>query len=184
MTSLKSKVESLLFITSRPLATKKIAELLKVKPDEARLVLSELYQDYQVSVGGIKLLKTKDEWQFGTSPENSSVVSQFLQEELSGELTRPQLETLTIIAYRGPITKMEIEQIRGINCSLILRNLLIRGLVEGREEGKNKASTYQATMDFLRFLGLTSVVELPNYKRLRSNEVIDIYLKENQKYVV
>jgi len=71
-----------------------------------------------------------------TAKESSEIVEKFLKEELTGEMTRPQLETLTIIAYRGPMTKMEIEQIRGVNCSLILRNLLMRGLVEAKLDKK------------------------------------------------
>lgn len=180
MSSLKSQIESLLFIANRPFSTAKIASQLKVKADEALVALTELYQDYDQRQSGVRLLKNKDEWQLGTAPDNASLVSQFLQEELSGELTRPQLETLTVIAYRGPITKAELEQIRGVNCGLILRNLLIRGLIEARDSQDGKIIRYHVTMDFLRFLGLTSVEYLPDYERLHSHEVMEAILKQGE----
>jgi segregation and condensation protein B len=106
------------------------------------------------------------------------VVRGFVKEDVSGELTRPSLETLTIIAYRGPVTKPEIEQIRGVNCSLILRNLLMRGLVEEREEASRLQPMYTVSSDFLRHLGLSSLSELPSYGEFHGNERIDKMLAD------
>jgi segregation and condensation protein B len=179
--SLKSQIESLLFVSNRPLKIPKIANLIGASEEEVSKILEELYEEYKNREGGIKLFKIEDEWQLGTAPDNYHLVADFLQEELSGELTRPQLETLTIIAYRGPIIKSEIEQIRGVNCSLILRNLMIRGLIESKTDEKRHLVYYSVTMDFLKFLGLTSVEELPDYSRLHSHEVIEAYLKQTRE---
>ncbi|MDP3244676.1 MAG: SMC-Scp complex subunit ScpB [bacterium] len=172
MSSIKNQVESLLFISARPLTAAKIAALVKSKADEVKQALEELFEEYKTRQSGVKMLRNGGEWQLATAPESAAVVGQYLQEELSGELTRPQLETLTIIAYRGPIGKNELEQIRGVNCGLILRNLLIRGLIEVKTEEKNKNISYSITLDFLRFLGLTKVDELPKYEYLHSHEAI------------
>jgi len=87
-------------------------------------------------------------------------------------LTRPQLETLTVVAYCGPITKPELEQLRGVNCALILRNLMMRGLVKEVEDVTNFLPTFEVTMDYLRHLGINSLNELPDYDKLHKHENI------------
>ena len=88
---------------------------------------------------------------------------------MGGELTRPQLETLTVIAYKSPITKSEIEQIRGINCTMILRNLLMRGLII--EEEGTLESVYTVSLETLSLLGITKVEDLPDYQKLHDEEI-------------
>ena len=83
---------------------------------------------------------------------------------MHGELSRPSLEALTILAYRGPLTRPELEQIRGVHSSLILRNLLLRGLIEEKEDARLGQPLYSVTLDFLRHIGLASVEELPSTK--------------------
>jgi segregation and condensation protein B len=107
-----------------------------------------------------------------SNPDNREAAENFLKAEVSGELTRPQLETLTVISYCGPITKPELEQIRGVNCSLILRNLLLRGLVKEMEDPANLLPTYEATMEYIRHLGLNNLRELPDYDKLHGHENI------------
>lgn len=170
---IKKQIESLLFISNKPLTVKQLAELSGRSKIEVETVLQGLVQDYQERTGGIKIVEHEGRWQMATASESSEIVGKFLKEELTGEMTRPQLETLTIIAYRGPMTKMEMEQIRGVNCSLILRNLLMRGLVESRLDKKIGATVYNVTMDFVRFLGLTKIEELPDYEKLSQHETIE-----------
>jgi len=177
---MKSKIESLLFVSTRPLSDKKIAELIGDKLDEVKKRLEELFEEYKSRDGGIVLLKNGNEYEFASAPSNAEIVGTFLKEETEGELTRPQLETLSVIAYRGPITKPELEQIRGVNCSLILRNLLIRGLVEEESE-KIGEQKYKISFEFLKFLGAKSVEELPDFQKLSSNEIIQNILQQDQK---
>lgn len=174
----KSKIESVLFVASKPLATKKIAAALKIGDKEVLEDLKDLQLKYNNADSGISLLQNGDEWQMVASAENKEASENFLKSEVSGELTRPQLETLTVVSYCGPITKPELEQIRGVNCSLILRNLMLRGLIRENEDGASLLPVYEVTMDYLRHLGLNSLEELPNYPELHKHPYITNLDKE------
>ncbi len=178
MTNLKSQLESLLFIAAKPLTLKQLGEWLEVKPDQVEKACQELAEDYKSQQRGMQLTHSGDKYQLVSSPDNAEAVQKFIQEETGGELSRPSLEALTIIAYRGPVAKAELDKIRGVNCALILRNLLVRGLIESKDD---KGETYySASLDFLRYLGVATVEELPDYSRLHSVEVIDQILNEPQ----
>ena len=130
MSSIKSKIESILFISNRPLMIKKLVEMTKSESSKVKEAINELMSEYNQTDKGIQIAKIGQKIQMTTMADNSKMVKEFIKDETTGDLTKPQLEALTIIAYRGPITKAELEQIRGVNCSLILRNLMIRGLIE------------------------------------------------------
>lgn len=172
MSNLKSKIESILFLAAKPLMLKRLAQLVEVEPEVVAKTLEEIQATWNKPDSGLRLLQQGKEYQLVTSPDNSKLVAQYLQEEVTGELTRPSLEALTIIAYRGPVTKPELEQIRGVNCSLILRNLLIRGLIQEEVDTKTKMIKYSVTLDFLKFLGLQNMSELPEYERLHGDQVL------------
>lgn len=178
---LKNQIESILFISNKPLTIKQLVDLVGRSQAEVETVIESLKQEYNSSDKGVKIIEHDSKVQMATSPESSKIVEKFLKEELTGEMTLPQLEALTIIAYRGPITKMELEQIRGVNCSLILRNLMIRGLVESYLDKKLQTTVYNVTPDFVRHLGITSVEELPDYERLSSHEVIQSILERDME---
>lgn len=167
---LRSKIESLLFIAARPLTVKRLMEACNASKEEVTAAIEQIAAACNDGDHGVRLLRNGNEAQMSTSPDNAKLIQEFLKDETTGELTKPSLETLTIIAYRGPITKAELEQLRGVNCSLILRNLLMRGLVEARGEPHDGATTFSVTMDFIRFLGVPNVEELPEYGKLRSHE--------------
>jgi segregation and condensation protein B len=183
--NLKTKIESLLFVSDRPLSAEDILKVfgeenapsavadLQARPakEDIEKNLEEIFNEYKEKKCGIIIIKNSGKYQMSSAPESADVVRKFLSDETTGELTRPQLETLTIIAYRGPIGKTELEQIRGVNCSLVLRNLLMRGLVE--ESEKDAEPAYSVTLDFLKFLGINSAEELPDYQKLHNNEVIN-----------
>jgi segregation and condensation protein B len=179
--NLKSQIESLLFISSHPLSIKKIAEMAKRDIGEIEKILSDIMEDYKNRESGIQLVKNNSQYQMMTNGSNSSLVKDFLKDEMTGELTRPSLETLTVVAYRGPITKNELEQIRGVNCSMIIRNLMIRGLIEAKEDKKSMATFYNITFDFMRYLGVNDISELPDYERLHSDKILDQLLKDGEK---
>lgn len=170
--SLVSQIESILFVASKPLNHKKIAKAMDVGESAVEEALQVLTAKYNTGDSGVSLLQNNDEWQLVSNPENRSSAEKFLKAEVSGELTRPQLETLTVISYCGPITKPELEQIRGVNCALIIRNLLMRGLVKENEDSANLLPTYEVTMDYLRHLGLNSLAELPDYETLHNHEYV------------
>lgn len=170
MNQLSSQIESLLFISGQPLSVRRLSELCLATREQIQTALAELSDEYAKNHGGIQINHLGDSYQLVTTGAARSAVQQFLEEEEKKELTKPSLETLTIIAYRGPITKAELELIRGVNCSLILRNLLIRGLIEEQQGEKGFPSRYQVTFDFLHYLGIREPRELPEYDTLNSDE--------------
>lgn len=169
----KNILESLLFISHKPLSVGELAKLAGADKAAAAAALKELAGEYGERQGGIELLELEDKYQMAARGENSAVIAKFLNTELTGELTRPSLETLTIIAYRGPVSKAELELIRGVNCSLILRNLLMRGLIEAEEDRDKGATVYRITFEFLKHLGIASIGELPEFDRLNRNNNLD-----------
>ncbi len=170
--SLQAKIESILFVASKPLSSKKIAHILKIDEKEAVESLQNLQVKYNNPTSGIVVLKNNEEWQMMSSPDNRIEAENFMKAEVSEELTRPQLETLTVISYCGPITKPELEQIRGVNCGIILRNLMLRGLVKENEDAASLLPSYEVTMDYLRHMGVGSLEELPNYAELHAHPYI------------
>lgn len=171
--SLLRNLESLLLVATRPLSYKKLAEQTSVTVGDIEHAIDELKQKYNTETSGIQILQHGSTVQFVTSPLASALVTDYLKEEQAGELTRPALETLTIIAYRGPISKIQLDTIRGVNCSLILRNLMVKGLVEAKSAKDKYQTTYQVTGDFIRFLGLTDITQLPDYNELHTDERLE-----------
>ncbi|MBI5222644.1 MAG: SMC-Scp complex subunit ScpB [Candidatus Magasanikbacteria bacterium] len=169
--NLNSQIESILFVASKPLTAKQIARAIQQKAADVEMALEDLKAKYNQPASGLRVLHEGDNYQMATNPENSAVVEMFIKDEAAGELTRPQLETLTVIAYRGPITRPELEQIRGVNCAIILRNLLIRGLIDEHDDEKKILPVYSLSMEAVRHLGVNTVSELPDYETLHRHEL-------------
>lgn len=176
--NLESKIESLLFIAAKPLSFKKIAELTEQAAEEVKEAVEKIKAKYNQGDFGMRVLQEGSEIQMATNPENSSLIKNYLKDEMTGELTRPSLEALTIVAYRGPITKLELEQIRGVNCSLILRNLLLRGLIKEEMDEARVQNVYSVTFDFLKFLGLDETAQLSDYEKLHSHDLLERLLND------
>jgi segregation and condensation protein B len=171
--SLVGKIEAVLFVAGKPIAIDRIVKILDSKKQEVEAAIKELKTRLNTEGSGLHLIDHEGKLQLVTNPTFGDVVEPLVKEEVAGELTRPSLETLTIIAYRGPVTKPEIEQIRGINCSLILRNLLIRGLIEEQDDKTRLQPVYTLANNFLRHVGLHDVKDLPNYEELRQHESLE-----------
>lgn len=172
------QLESILFASPRPLSRSALRKVLNMSEQELSEAIAIVRARRNSIASGIHLLEEDNRLQFVTNPDCAEVVQSFVKQDVFGELTRPSLETLTIIAYRGPITKPEIEQIRGVNCSLILRNLLLRGLINEEENKEQLQMQYTVSVDFLRHLGLHNVGELPDYVSLHSSEIIASVLQD------
>lgn len=178
MASLISQIESILFLATKPVkfaSLKKHTEASKSAIAEAINTLSERYAGEN---SGLRLIEHNNAYQIVTAPDNAELVEKVYSSEMTGELTKPALETLTIIAYRGPITKPELELVRGINCSLILRNLAMRGLIQEDKAEDELLNTYTVDPEFLQYLGMTSVDQLPKYEELHSHELLEELLKQ------
>src|SRR3990167_1211647 len=181
--SLKSKIESLLFISAKPMTVNQLADLLKADKKEIIKSAGELLQDYKNNQAGIQVINDGAKYQMVSAPENAKIIQEFIKDETTGELSKPSLEALTIIAYRGPVAKIDLDRIRGVNCALILRNLLIRGLIEGKFDKKKNETYYTATFDFIRFIGLNDIKDLPDYERLHQDDTIDRMLMDEKNTI-
>lgn len=168
--TLKSAIESILFISGEPFEVSRLAKIMKNKPEAVREALTALEEEY--AVRGIRLSNLHDRWQFTTAPENAGVIEDLVKSEFSEELSKAALETLSVIAYKGPLTRAEIEYVRGVNSSFTIRNLMLRGLVE-RIDNPNDARSYlyRITLDFLHHLGLSKIEELPEWEEFRKTSI-------------
>ncbi len=174
MDKLKSAIESILFVAGKPLFARQIAKALEAEESEVLRALEEISENRKES--GIVLLEAQGSWQMATNSANSPAVKNFLNAELREKLTDATIETLAIIAYRQPISRSEIEAIRGVNCQYSLRHLAIRGLVQKIPNPRDSRQIlYETTLEFLQHLGISSIKELPEFEKLVEN----IKLPEN-----
>ena len=179
LTNLSTKLEAILFWKAEPVTFKKLAQLLsmektdtaeavKISESDIKSVLLEL--ETTLKGRGLSLVQTDTEVMLGTAKEFSPLIEQLTKEELSRDLGKAGLETLAIVLYQGPISRADIDYIRGVNSQFILRNLLIRGLVERIGNPKDARSfLYKTTLDLLAHLGVSKVEELPEYNKVRSD---------------
>jgi len=165
---LENQIEALLFAGGDPLAISSLAKICEKSEAVIREALLSLKNS--LSNRGIMLVYTEKEASLATSPETEGVVNALHQEEITKPLGRAGLETLSIVLYQGPVTKSHVDYIRGVNSASILRNLMIRGLIERKENPKNKRGfIYVSSMDTLRYLGISSVKDLPSYEETKKS---------------
>jgi len=164
---LKSKLESLLFVAEKPVSVKELAGVTGNMIGEIQNTLTEISKDYETR--GIRLVRKGEYLSFVSAPENAKEVAALLNEELRHDLSQAALETLAIVTYKQPLTRMEIEEIRGVNTDSIVRNLMIRGLIceVGRKEAIGKPILYGTTMEFVQYFGLNSEDSLPKIEELK-----------------
>ncbi|HRH33049.1 MAG TPA: SMC-Scp complex subunit ScpB [bacterium] len=178
MNNIKAKIEALLFVAAKPLQLKELASLITAKNDELIIALQELSEDCEREKRGVRVVKQGTSYQLVTAPEQAELIKDFIKDETMGELSKPSLEALTIIAYRGPISKLDLDRIRGVNCALILRNLLLHGLIEAKFDKQKDDTYYTVTIDFVRFLGINDISLLPDFEFLRQHDSLERILKD------
>lgn len=156
---LSEQIEGLLFYKAAPVKKTALCKLFDVDEKELEQSLASLKT--RLLAGGVRLSETDTEVELVTAPELDTLIESVRKDEMKRDIGKAGAETLAIILYRGPISRAEIDRIRGVNSSFILRNLQIRGLVE-REIEKNSAM-FSITPTLLSHLGITDKTELPNY---------------------
>lgn len=163
MLNLESKIEAVLLFKNEPVSIKELAKMLSVEKDEIASAIKNLQEFYKER--GIVVVSLDEDVSIGTHPDASALIENLQKEELSRDLGRAGLETLAIILYRGPISRREIDHIRGVNSGFILRALLVRGLIE-RTEGAagDRSYTYKGTLKLLEYLGIARQEDLPEYE--------------------
>lgn len=160
----KGIVESLLFAAGdEGLSLKQIALVLEVDEIQAESIIKELVEDYSNSSRGITIVELAGTFQLATKKENSDYLKKLVISPSSSGLSQAALETLAIIAYKQPITRAEIEEIRGVKTERPLQTLTAKALIKevGRAEGTGRAYLYGTTKEFLDYFGLKKIEELP-----------------------
>ncbi len=171
---LKSILESLLFVSTEPLVLDQLFRVLALEGQEpvdrgqVLMILQKLQEEYREMGRGLQLVEVAGGYQLTTRPEHAPWIKQLHTVRTASRLSRPALETLAIVTYRQPVTTPEIEAIRGVDCSGVLRTLLERRLIKivGRKEAVGKPMLYGTTQEFLQHFGLRELSELPPLKDL------------------
>jgi len=169
--SLPALIETLLFISSSPVSVSQIAGALAESEKAVRSAIEELDQYYKNS-RGLMLQWHGNKLQLTTAADLGNLIEEFLGVEVTTTLSQASLEALAIIAYKQPITRPEIDEIRGVNSDGVVRNLLSKGLIEevGRREGVGRPVLYGTTSDFLSYFGLSSLDDMPAFDVLPQTE--------------
>lgn len=176
---LKSQILSILFVAGKPSSIKELAETLEVPEEDIKIRVSEIVSENRDS--GIILLAHNDKLQLASNPDNSPMVKKFLSLELREKLTDAALETLAIVLYKQPVSRAEIENIRGVNSQYTIRHLLIRGLVEKVQSPTDKrVHLYKTTLEFMQHFGIKDMSELPKFEELTQSIQLE-ERKENQE---
>ena len=160
----KNLIESLLFTYGHPLSYKKLAEVLEIFESDLNAYLKEIQEEYEKNDRGLRLVFLDNKVQMVAAPNSVEAVKKLVKSDFEEELSPAALEVLSVVAYRGPLSRAEIENLRGVNCSFILQSLAIRGLIERKNNPQDGRSyIYNVTFDFLKHLGLTKLEDLHNY---------------------
>ncbi len=159
--SLAAKIEAMLFVSAEPVPVGQLAQALDVTPSVVERGLKEL--DDSLLTRGLRLQRNAGRVQLTTAPELASLVEHFLGLEATTHLSRAALETLAIIAYQQPVTRPQVDSIRGVNSDGMMKSLLSKGLIQeaGRTDGPGRPILYSTTPEFLQHFGLSSIIELP-----------------------
>ncbi len=163
----ENQIEALLFWKGEQMSLPELCRALKLPSADVKRGLQSLKEKLQGR--GLALIQTEDEYALATAPDMHELIERLRKEDLAKDLGKAALETLSIILYKGKASRRDIEYIRGVNSTAILRSLLIRGLIERRQsEDDERVFLYRPTIDLLSLLGITSAEELPEFQDVRT----------------
>lgn len=157
--SLDQKIEAILFYKAAPVSRQSLAKLLAVTDEQCSDAIAVLQQ--RLRTGATRIITTTEHVELVTAPEFDELLSTVRTEEFNRSIGKAGAETLAIVLYRGPVTRSEIDRIRGVNSAQTLRTLAVRGLVTATS--RKKRTEYRVTSELLAHLGITSAQELPGY---------------------
>ena len=168
--SIISAIESVLFVHGEPMAVSKLAKTIDSDETETTAGIEGLRKRYADASSGLTVITHGKNVEIATRPENASVVEKLIAGDREETLGKAALEFLSIVAYRGPVSRARIESIRGVNCSFSLRNLLLRNLIERRPNPSDaREYEYFPTIGLLEMLGIGTIEELPEYGNLSTD---------------
>lgn len=178
---MKAVIEGLLFLSGNEgISLKELCEITEQNEETIKSEIKNLYNDYESNDRGINIEYLGNRFKLTTKAIHKDYYKKLVREEENAPLTQSALETLAIIAYNGPITRIDVDNIRGVNSSYIIRKLLIKDLIEekGISDSPGKPKLYGVTNNFLDYFGLGSIEELPEIK-IDDDNIID---DENDLY--
>ena len=179
-------LEGLLFVVGDDgLTMKQICEIMELSLEEGRDLVIELKKNYEDENRGIKINILGDRFKLSTQKEHREYYQKLIETPDSNGLSQAALETLAIVAYNEPLTRMEVDEIRGVNSRDMLRKLVAKGLVkeEGRSDLPGRPILYATTNEFLDYFGLANKEELPKFEQKVEEEVVDDTDLYHSKYV-
>jgi segregation and condensation protein B len=156
-------IESILFVSGEAVSVRKIADFLNMDKGRLRKIMDKLVENFNSRNGGLQIIKMNDHYQLATRPEYGEYIDKYFGIDKKQSLSQAMLETLSIIAYKQPITRIDIESIRGVKCEYTLGVLNDRGLIKevGKMDAPGKPILYGTTDTFLKVFGLSSLEDLP-----------------------
>jgi len=170
-----SQIEALLFSTGEEVLEEDLALILSLDLEQTRSLLREMQENYQRSDRGICLLKAENTWRLASKAEHHDMITEYTQVVKKNQISKAALETLAIIAYRQPVTRVVVDDIRGIRSSSTIYWLLENDLIEeaGRLEAPGRPILYRTTHDFLRLVGLETLSQLPDFELFKEEEKVE-----------
>lgn len=178
--SVASLIESLLFIHGEPLSRTRLAKALSVSEKEIAAGLDILRKRYEDTDSGLVLIEKGKDVEIATRPDNAGAVERLIVADREETLGKATLETLSVVAYRAPVSRASIDAIRGVNSSFALRSLLLRGLIERRSNPLDaREYEYEPSLRLLELLGIGSIEELPDYGSLARDAALEAVVAES-----
>ncbi|WP_207289685.1 SMC-Scp complex subunit ScpB [Senegalia massiliensis] len=173
---IKGIIEGVLYIWGEPLSIDSLHKILEIDKNKIKNIMEEMINEFDYNRRGLQIIKIKNNYQLTTRPIHYDYIKKLMPEKTNKGLSNAALETLSIISYKQPITRVEIENIRGVKCDKSISTLIDKGLVEekGRLDRTGKPIIYGTTDNFLRHFGLKDISELPKLK--------DVILEENNTF--
>ncbi|RKD34543.1 SMC-Scp complex subunit ScpB [Thermohalobacter berrensis] len=169
---IKSIIEALLFTWGDPLSLEDIASIIEIDKNKVKEIIDSMIDEFNYQRRGIQIIQMNNKYQLSTRPEHYDWIKKLCSPKKNKSLSNAALETLSIIAYKQPITKAEIESIRGVKCDKALSTIIEKNLVKevGRLEKTGRPILYGTTDEFLKYFGLKSLNDLPQIDKLSDHE--------------
>ncbi|MBX4211021.1 SMC-Scp complex subunit ScpB [Candidatus Parcubacteria bacterium] len=164
--NLSSQIEAILYFKGEPVSAKKLAEFAGVSLEEVTQAITELKTNLEGR--GLTIIEMESEYMLATGPGASDIIQKITKDELTRDIGKAGLETLSIILYKGNVSRREIDYIRGVNSTFILRNLMIRGLVERVvRDTDQRQFLYKPTFELMSYMGIKKIEDLPEYSDMK-----------------
>ena len=178
--NIENHIEAILFLKGEPMSFKNLAKILEVDIEEIKTAADSLRKN--LSERGIRLMEKDGLITLATAPESSKFTESLVKDEFDSELSKAAVETISIIIYKGPISRADIDYIRGVNSAFSVRNLLVKGLIEKETNPRDSRSyLYKPSFKLLQYLGIQNIKDLPEHGNF--NEKIEEFMNNNDENI-